>query len=398
MPADEPKNNHRLKKAGFILGSIGLLGLIIGLFWYHYAQTHISTDDAYVTGSIYSLSFRVSGTVARVDVHDNQLVDAGQVIATLDPTDYQVAYNQAQANLESLKARFASAQIAVPLESDQTQARVNESTAGVGTFQKNFLEAQEQLRRAQEETKSFKAILTKAALDRDRFDSLFKNHAVSKQQFDEALTQYQVADARYNAALAGQQALQKSIESLQQQIHRASAQVDLARTGKQSVKIREQMAKAAKAELSLAEARLEQARLQLSYIQIKAPARGHITKKNVEVGNQVQAGQPLMALVPLENLWIVANYKETQLERVKTGQKVSIKVDTFSGERLRGRVESIMAGTGAAFSLFPPENATGNFVKIVQRIPVKIVLDQDQKDLPQLRVGMSVMPTILINE
>ncbi len=398
MSADEPKNNQRLKKAGLILGGIALLGLIVGFFWYHYAQTHISTDDAYVTGSIYSLSFRVSGTVARVDVHDNQLVDAGQVIATLDPTDYEVAYNQAQANLEALKARWASAQIAVPLESDQTQARVNESTAGVGTFQKNFLEAQEQLRRAQEETKSLKAILTKAALDRDRFDSLFKNHAVSKQQFDEALTQYQVAEARYNASLAGQQALQKTIESLQEQINRARAQVDLARTGKQSVKIREQMAKAAKAELSLAEARLEQARLQLSYIQIKAPARGHITKKNVEVGNQVQAGQPLMALVPLENLWIVANYKETQLKRVKTGQKVSIKVDTFSGERLRGRVESIMAGTGAAFSLFPPENATGNFVKIVQRIPVKIVLDQDQKNLPQLRVGMSVIPTILINE
>jgi membrane fusion protein, multidrug efflux system len=398
MSADELKNNHRLKKAVIILCGLGLVGLIVGVFWYRYTQTHISTDDAYVTGSIYSLSFRVPGTVAQVNVHDNQLVETGQVIATLDPTDYQVAYNQALANLEALKARWASAQIAVPLESDQTQARVNESTAGVGTFKKNFLEAQEQLRRAQEETKSLKAILTKAVLDRDRYDSLFKNHAVSKQQFDDVQTQYLVAEARYNASLAGQQALQKAIESQQEQINRASAQVDLARTGKQSVKIREQMAKAARAELSLAEARLEQARLQLSYTQIKAPARGHITKKNIEVGNQVQAGQPLMALVPLENLWIVANYKETQLKRVKTGQKVSIRVDTFSGERLRGRVDSIMAGTGAAFSLFPPENATGNFVKIVQRIPVKIVLNQDRKNLPRLRVGMSVIPTILINE
>jgi membrane fusion protein (multidrug efflux system) len=398
MSIEKSKNNQRIKKAGIFLGIIGLLGLIIGLFWYHYAQTHISTDDAYVTGAIYSLSFRVSGSVASVKVHDNQLVEAGQVIATLDPTDYEVAYKQAQANLESLKARWASARIAVPLESEQTQARVNESTAGVGTFQKNLLEAQEQLRRAQEETKSLKAILTKAALDRDRFDNLFKSHAVSKQQFDDALTQFQVAEARYNASLAGQQALRKTIESMQEQINRARAQVDFARTGKQSVKIREQMAKAAKAELALAEARLEQARLQLSYTQIKAPARGHITKKNVEVGNQVQAGQPLMALVPLENLWIVANYKETQLTRVKPGQKVSIKVDTFSGEKLRARVDSIMAGTGAAFSLFPPENATGNFVKIVQRIPVKIVLDQGQKDLPRLRVGMSVIPTILIDK
>jgi membrane fusion protein, multidrug efflux system len=396
MSVDEPKNNQRLKKAGLILGGIALLGLIVGFFWYHYAQTHISTDDAYVTGSIYSLSFRVSGTVAQVMVQDNQLVEAGQVIATLDPTDYEVAYKQAQANLESLKARWASAQIAVPLESEQTQARVNESTAGVGTFQKNLLEARDQLQRAREETKSLLAILNKATLDRDRYDSLFKNHAVSKQQFDEALTQYQVAEARYNASLAGQQALQKTLGSLQEQINKARAQVDMARTGKQSVKIKEQMAKAAKAELALAEARLEQSRLQLSYTQIKAPARGHITKKNIEVGNQVQAGQPIIALVPLENLWIVANYKETELTRVKAGQRVSIKVDTFSGDKLQGRVESIMAGTGAAFSLFPPENATGNFVKIVQRIPVKIVLDQDQKNLPQLRVGMSVIPTILI--
>ncbi|MBA4392822.1 MAG: hypothetical protein C0407_04635 [Desulfobacca sp.] len=150
--------------------------------------------------------------------------------------------------------------------------------------------------------------------------------------------------------------------------------------------------------IGLAEGRLEQARLQLTYTQIKAPARGHITKKNIEAGNQVQAGQPLMALVPLERLWIQANYKETQLTRVKSGQKVSIKVDTFPGKKLQGRVESIMAGTGSAFSLFPPENATGNFVKIVQRIPVKIVLDQDQQDRPPLRVGMSVNPTILINE
>lgn len=396
MPADELKNNRRIKKVVLILCSLGFLGLIVGVFWYRYAQTHISTDDAYVTGSVYSLSFRVPGTVAQVKVHDNQLVEAGQVTATLDPTDYEVAFKQAQANLESIKARWASAQMAVPLESDQTQARVNESTAGVGAYQKNLLEAREQLRRAQEETRSLQAILNKATLDRDRFENLYKNHAVSKQQFDEALTQYQVAEARTKASLAGQQALQKTLESLQEQINRASAQLDMARTGKQSVKIKEQMAKAAKAELSLAEARLEQARLQLSYTQIKAPARGHITKKNVEAGNQVQAGQPLMALVPLENLWIVANYKETQLTRVKTGQKVSIKVDTFSGKNLQGRVESIMAGTGAAFSLFPPENATGNFVKIVQRIPVKIVLDQDQKELPQLRLGMSVIPTILI--
>ncbi|MFH0789602.1 MAG: HlyD family secretion protein, partial [Pseudomonadota bacterium] len=336
------------------------------------------------------------GTVAKVSVHDNQLVEAGQVIAGLEPTDYEVAYKQAQANLESLKARWASAQLAVPLESEQTRARIKESLAGQGAWEKNFLEGREQLNRAQEETKSLKALLDKAILDRDRFKNLISLKAVSQQQYDEALTQFQVAEGRYKAALAGQLALQKTIESLSEQINRAKAQVDLAHTGRQSVKIRQQQAQAAKSELALAEARLEQARLQLTYTQIKAPVRGQITKKNVEVGNQVQAGQPLMALVPLEGLWIQANYKENQLNRVKSGQKVTIKVDTFPGKKLQGRVESIMAGTGSAFSLFPAENATGNFVKIVQRIPVKIVLAQAEKDLPQLRVGMSVIPTILI--
>ncbi len=396
MAEESPKNNQHKKKGLIILGALGVVGLIVGVIFYRYTQTHISTDDAYVTGSIYSLSFRIPGTVARVSVHDNQMVEAGQVIASLEPTDYEVAYKQAQANLESLKARWASAQMAVPLESEQTRARINESLAGQGAGEKNFLEGREQLNRAQEETKSLKALLDKAILDRDRFKNLISLKAVSQQQYDEALTQFQVAEGRYKAALAGQLALQKTIESLSEQINRAKAQVDLAQTGRQSVKIRQQQAQAAKSELALAEARLEQARLQLTYTRIKAPVRGQITKKNVEVGNQVQAGQPLMALVPLERLWIQANYKESQLTRVKSGQKVTIKVDTFPGKKLQGRVESIMAGTGSAFSLFPAENATGNFVKIVQRIPVKIVLDQAEKDLPQLRVGMSVIPTILI--
>ena len=396
MDEDSATPNQHKKRGIIILGIIGVVGLIVGIFYYRYTQTHISTDDAYVTGSIYSLSFRVPGSVAKVMVHDNQLVEEGQVIATLDPTDYEVAFKQAQANLDSVKARWISAQIGVPLESEQTQSRIRESTAGKGSIEKTLSEVREQLKRAQEETKALKAIQDKAILDRDRFDTLFKAHAISKQQFDDALTQYQVAEAHYKAALAGEEALRKNVESLKDQIDRAEAQVSLAHTGKQSVKIRQQMAKAAKSDLVLAEARLEQARLQLSYTQIKAPTKGYITKKNVEVGNQIQAGQPLAALVPLEHLWIVANYKETQLARVKTGQKVQIKADTFPGKKIRGRVQSLMAGTGSAFSLFPPENATGNYVKIVQRLPVKITLDEGQKDLPLLRVGMSVVPTILI--
>jgi membrane fusion protein, multidrug efflux system len=397
MGENSTSNNQRRKKGIIILGLIGIVGLIVGIFYYRYSQTHISTDDAYVTGSIYSLSFRVPGSVAKVMVRDNQLVEEGQVIAILDPTDYEVAVKQAQATLDSVKARWISAQIGVPLESEQTQARISESYAGKGAMEKTLSASREQLNRAQEETKGLKAILEKAILDRDRFDTLFKAHAISKQQYDEAMTQYQVAEAHYKAALAGEEALRKNVESLKDQITRAEAQLTLAQTGKQSVKIRQQTAKAAQSDLVLAESRLEQARLQLSYTQIKAPTKGYITKKNVEVGNQIQAGQPLAALVPLEHLWIVANYKETQLAKVKVGQKVHIKADTFPGKKINGRVQSLMAGTGSAFSLFPPENATGNYVKIVQRLPVKITLDEGQENLPLLRVGMSVVPTILIN-
>ena len=397
MEEGNSKSSGSKKKPVIIIAGVGLLAVIGGFLYWQYNQTHISTDDAYVAGSIYSVSFRIPGTVAKVLVHDNQLVESGQALVSLDPTDYEVAYKQAQANLENIKARWASAQIAVPLESDQTRARVDESQAGKGTLEKNVDEAREQLRRLQEETKSLKALLDKATWDRDRFNKLYQQQAISRQQYDDAQTQYAVAFSRHQGSLAAQQALQKTIAGLGEQIKRAQAQVVFAETGRQGVKIKKQQLEAAKAELSLAEARLEQARLQLSYTRILSPARGQITKKSVEAGNMVQAGQPLMALVPLENLWVVANYKETQLTRVKPGQEVTIKADTFPGKKIKGRVESLMAGTGSAFSLFPPENATGNFVKIVQRLPVKIVLDKNQ-ELPPLRIGLSVEPTILVKD
>ena len=397
MEEGNNKPSGSKKKPVIIMAGVGLLAVIGGFLYWRYTQTHVSTDDAYVAGSIYSVSFRIPGTVAKVLVHDNQLVESGQALVTLDPADYEVAYKQAQANLENIRARWASAQIAVPLESDQTRARVDESQAGKGTLEKNVDEAREQLRRLQEETKSLKALLDKATWDRDRFNKLYQQQAISRQQYDDAQTQYAVAFSRHQGSLAAQQALQKTIAGLGEQIKRAQAQVVFAETGRQGVKIKKQQLEAAKAELSLAEARLEQARLQLSYTRILSPARGQITKKSVEAGNMVQAGQPLMALVPLENLWVVANYKETQLTRVKPGQEVTIKADTFPGKKIKGRVESLMAGTGSAFSLFPPENATGNFVKIVQRLPVKIVLDKNQ-ELPPLRIGLSVEPTILIED
>lgn len=397
MSEENAKKSLPKKKALWILAVVGLAAVVTGVFYWRYVRTHVSTDDAYIQGTIYPISFRIPGTVIRVAVQDNQTVEKGQVLAELDPTDYEVAWRQAQANLENARARWASARLAVPLESDQTRARLDESRAGVGAYEKNLAESRDQLRRLEQESRSQKALLDKAGWDRDRFDKLYQQKAVSKQQFDEAATNQEVAASRYQGSLASQQALKNTMASLEEQIKRAKAQVELARTGEKVVSIKKTQSEAAKAELALAEARLEQARLQWSYTRITAPARGRITKKNLEPGQQVQAGQPLLALVSLEDVWVAANYKETQLTRVKVGQPATIAVDTFPGKKIKGRVESIMAGTGSAFSLFPPENATGNFVKIVQRIPVKIVLDKNQ-ELPPLRIGMSVVPTILVED
>jgi membrane fusion protein (multidrug efflux system) len=394
----EEKAKQPPQKRVLILLSIGgIAAVMAGWLYWNYVRTHVSTDDAYIQGTIYPISFRIPGTVTRVAVKDNQLVEKGQVLAELDPTDYEVARKQAQANLENARARWASARLAVPLESDQTRARLDESRAGVGSYEKNLAESRDQLRRLEEESRSRKALLDKAGWDRDRFDKLYQQKAVSKQQFDEAATNHEVAASRYQGSLASQRPLENTRASLEGQIKKGKAQVELARTGEKVVSIKKSQSEAAKAELALAEARLEQARLQWSYTRITAPARGRITKKNLEPGQQVQAGQPVLALVSLEDVWVAANYKETQLTRVKVGQPVTIAVDTFPGKKIKGRVESIMAGTGSAFSLFPPENATGNFVKIVQRIPVKIVLDKNQ-ELPPLRIGMSVVPTILIED
>lgn len=398
MAENQIKKNIFNKKVLIILGAIGVVGLVLGIIYYRYSKTHISTDDAYVAGNIYSLSFRVPGSVSQVLVNDNQLVEKGQLIATLDSTDYEVAVKEAQANLDAIKSRWLSSRLAVPLEKNQTLARINESTAGKGVMEKNLLQAQDQVKRAEQQTQSLKAILDKAARDRTRYTNLYNKKAISQQQYEEAQTQYTVAEANYKASLAAQEALEKNLGALRDQINRAEAQVHLAQTGHQSVKIREQAAKSAQSELDLATARLEQARLRKSYTELRAPAHGHITKKNIEVGDQVQSGQPLMALVPLDNLWVVANYKETDLTRIRKGDRVTLKADTYPDITIRGRVDSIMAGTGSAFSLFPPENATGNYVKVVQRIPVKIILDPNQKDLPRLRVGMSVIPTILVKD
>lgn len=293
----------------------------------------ISTDDAYVDGRIHTVASKVSGTVNKVYVEDNQRVDAGALLVEIDPVDYQARAGEAHAALSAEEAKLDDARLSI------------KTAAAAFDMQK--------------------ATQTQALSDFKRAQALYKEGAVTKEKFEKAQTALAFANAQAKAA---KEAVNRS---------RANA------------KLEESLVAQKRATLKIAQ-------LNLDYTKICASVNGYVTKKAVETGNQIQAGQPLLALVSLDDVWIVANYKETQLKKVKLGQKVVIKVDMFPGKTFTGRVESIMAGTGAAFSLFPPENALGNFVKVVQRVPVKIVLDKNSDSGHLLRLGMSVIPSIIV--
>jgi membrane fusion protein (multidrug efflux system) len=317
-----------------IIVVVVLLAIIAGGIWYwHYRSIYVSTDDAYVSGYVGMVASQVSGRVAKVFVDNNDYVKKGQTLVTLDPKDYQVAVAHAEAAVNSLRQDLAS------------------QYAKVGKARGEIAEAQ--------------AHLHQAITDKNRYGPLYERHVVPKQKLDQVNTQYKV----YKATL--EQAQHKEQEAL------------AAIGGSTSIPINEQPA------IKEAKAKLTQASLNLSYTDIKAHIDGFITKRSVEVGNWVQPGQPLMALVPLKtsDLWIEANYKETQLTHVCIGQPADVEVDTYPGVKFKGKVDSIMAGTGAAFTLLPPENATGNWVKVVQRVPVKIVLQPPFPEDKPLRLG-----------
>jgi membrane fusion protein (multidrug efflux system) len=253
---------------------------------------------------------------------------------------------------------------------------------------------------AAQELRRSEAEQAKAALDLKRMQGLHKSSAISQSTLDEVEMKAATAEAQTRGAQAKLESARNQAASIKADMERIKANIELAATGEDQARIRARQVEAQKARVELAKARVRQAELDLTYTSIVSPTHGYVTRKRAEPGLMVSRGQPLMAVVPLnrEDLWITANFKETQLTHVRTGQSVDIRVDTYPGMAIKGTVESIMAGTGAAFSLFPPENATGNYVKVVQRIPVKIMFDKSASvDLPKLRIGMSVIPTIFIH-
>jgi len=356
-------NNRRKKIAAFIIFPLLIIiGAVVLFFYREYKATHISTDDAFVDGRVHVIASKISGTVKSIYVKDNQFVKKDDLILDIDPIDYDVRVKEARAGLETEIAKLAEIR-------DKVDTAKKQLTGIVASMEeaKANLELQE-------------ANLRQAEIDFKRAESLLKKEVIPREQYDKAKTTYDVAAAQVKAAKERIKQLEASFE-----------------TQKAVIKQTETSLIPQQAQIQQKDATLKGTELNKSYTKIYASSDGYIAKRSVEVGNQIQPGQPLLAVVPLDDIWITANYKETQLGRVKTGQKVKIIVDTYPNKVFYGKVESVQAGTGAVFSLLPPENATGNYVKIVQRIPVKIILDQNTDPSHNLRIGMSVVPTILVN-
>jgi membrane fusion protein (multidrug efflux system) len=377
-----------------------LLALLTGggLGYYLWTRGEVSTDDAFVDGHIFTITPRVSGYITKVDVDDNEHVRAGQPLITLDPVPYEVALAQAKANLAQSQYTLTSLELGVPLQLTQTTEQVRGAKAQLTSLHKTLEQLLKDVDAAAQEVDRLQAQYHLSKLDLDRNTALRQSGAISQQALDNSKTSYRAARAQLDGARAKLESAKKQLAAQEADIQLREANVALAATGKEQAEIKERQTEAQKANVELAKEQVKQAELNLSYTTIVSPADGYVTRKKIEAGQYVTPGQQLFAVAPVKppSVWITANYKETDLTDVRPGQPVDIEVDTYPGLRIKGKVNSIMAGTGAVFSLFPPENATGNFVKVVQRIPVKITIDEkDWKSLPPLRIGMSVVPTIL---
>jgi len=385
--------------------------LLIGggiLLYFLHVSGQESTDDAQIDGRIHPISARISGTVTKLDINDNQYVQAGNVLLEIDPIDYQVIVDKAKADLAEAEAELRASQSLVPIVSTTStnrlsgaEAVVDESKAGVNAGEKQVEAAGARLRSIEAQIRQAKANFDRAAHDLERFRALVAKEEISRQQFDSAVAEAEGLRAHLESVEAQLQEAQQAvrvaeIQRDEQKARLAKTEADLraARTAPQQIEVSQARVQSAKAKVERKRAELEQAQLNLQYTVVKAPLGGIISQRTVEVGQIIQAGQPLLAIVPLDDIWVTANFKENQLSHMRPGQAATFTVDTFGRKKFDGIVDSLAAATGARFSLFPPENATGNYVKVVQRIPVKIVLKKGQDPEHLLRPGMSVVATV----
>jgi membrane fusion protein, multidrug efflux system len=396
QPADTEITQPPRRRRGIIIAVVVLLVLVaLGLWWRStYSE---DTDDAQVNGHLIQISARIGGQVVHVDVNENQFVRRGDPIAELDPRDYQVAVENAQAALDSAKAAAAVADVNVPLTTINTGSNLSSAGADVSGAQAQVAQAEQQLQSAQARVAQAQANNIKAQADLDRYRPLVEKDVISKLQFDSAVDAADSSKAALADAEAGERAAEDGVRVARDHLAQSQALLKYAQTAPQQVAVQNARAKQAEAQVEQAQAQLDQARLNLSYCKIVAPVSGIITRKSVEINQNVSVGQNMLTLVSLEDLWITANFKETQLRHMEKGQKVEIHVDS-TGRDYSGTVTQIGGATGSVLSLFPPENATGNYVKVVQRIPVRIDFSNlEQEDTHhELRPGLSVEPKVWV--
>jgi membrane fusion protein (multidrug efflux system) len=396
---DDDQDSEKKSGRKYIIIAVVIL-LVIGAAIFYWRSTFTEdTDDAQVDGDLYQVSSRVTGQVIKVYIDDNQQVQAGQAIAEIDPKDYQVALEQAQANLASAQAAALQATVNVPITSVNVHTSVSTTSSDVQGTAATVEQARKQAQAAQARVDQAKANALKSHLDVERYTPLVQKDVISKQQFDaavatDAANQASVLEAE--ATVIGEQAaVTQALQKLAQSRFTAAESL---KNGPDQVRVQQAKAKSAMADVQQAQARVDQAQLNLSYTHITAPTAGIVNTKNVQVGANLSIGQDLLTIIPLTNLWVTANFKETQLARMHPGQNVTIKVDALGGRKFHGKVTQIGGATGSRLSLFPPENATGNYVKVVQRIPVRIDftnLQQEDGDYA-LRPGLSVTPEVAV--
>ena len=389
---EAPKKSRR----GIIIVVLLVLVIAAGLFYWRSTYSE-DTDDAQVNGHLIQISSRINGQVTKINVDENQYVTKGTVIAELDPADYQVAVENAEAALASAEANAVAAKVNVPITSVNTGSTLRSAGADVTGAHAGVLQAQSQVVAAHAKVVQAQANSVKADQDLERYKPLVAKDVISKQQYDAAVASADAAKAAVADAVASEQAAQEYVKVTTERESQSQSSYKSAETGPQQVAAQNARAKQAVAQVEGAQAQLDQAKLNLGYTKIVAPANGIVTRKSLELNQNISVGQNLLTLVSLDDLWVTANFKETQLKHISSGQAVEVDVDA-TGHTYHGKVTQIGGATGSVLSLFPPENATGNYVKVVQRVPVRIdftdLANEDKNHL--LRPGLSVEPKVTV--
>jgi len=394
---EKPKQKPR--RRFIIIGVVMVLVVGALLFWWR-STFYEDTDDAQINGHLIQISARIAGQVIKIDVEENQFVEKGAEICQLDPRDFEVAVQQDEANLQSAEAAYEAAKVTVPITGISTGSTLRSTSSDVQGSEAQVAASKRQLEAAQAQIAQAQANYTKANLDLERYTPLVQKDVISKQQFDQAVATADADKAALDNAKASEAGARDQVRVSEERVKQAVASFQNAQSAPQQMQAQKARADQAAAQVEQAKAELEQAKLNLSYTKILAPEAGIITRKSVEINQNVSVGQNMMTLVSLDDIWITANFKETQLREMRAGQPAVVSVDAYGGRKYDAKVTQIGGATGSVLSLFPPENATGNYVKVVQRVPVRLDLvdPKDENKDHLLRPGLSVEPKVRVKD